>query len=138
MMKRIIKLLLLFLWSFLIFYFSSRNGQTSTEQSDFFVLPLMRLLNFNNYLLVVFLIRKLAHIFIYFVLFVLFYWNIIEYNFKHNFIYTIIFCFLFALSDEFHQIFINERSGQLSDVLIDSFGFLLGYTVLLQFKRKNK
>ncbi|MGB8450900.1 MAG: VanZ family protein [Anaerocolumna sp.] len=35
-------------------------------------------------------------------------------------------CIFYAGSDEFHQLFVPERSGQLRDVLIDSTGITLG------------
>lgn len=37
---------------------------------------------------------------------------------------------LYAVSDELHQLFINERAGQLLDVLIDSAGSLTGTLVM--------
>ena len=33
-------------------------------------------------------------------------------------------CFLYACTDEFHQLFIAGRSAEIKDVLIDSFGSL--------------
>lgn len=39
------------------------------------------------------------------------------------------FCVLFAASDEFHQLFVEGRSGQLRDVLIDSDGAAIGVLV---------
>lgn len=39
------------------------------------------------------------------------------------------FCLAFALSDEFHQTFVDGRAGRLSDVIIDGLGALCG-TVL--------
>lgn len=137
-MKKCFKVFLLFFWSCLIFYFSSKNGQTSTSQSDFFVLPFMRFLNLKDYFLIVFLFRKFAHIFIYLVLSILFYWNVIDFkDFKRSFVYTLLFCFLFALSDEFHQVFINQRSGQLLDVLIDAIGFFSGSLFCYFLNKKN-
>lgn len=39
---------------------------------------------------------------------------------------ALLFCALYASSDEFHQKFVEGRSCQLSDVLIDSCGALVG------------
>lgn len=39
------------------------------------------------------------------------------------------FCALFAGGDEFHQLFVDGRSGQLRDVLIDSCGAAVGVLI---------
>lgn len=36
------------------------------------------------------------------------------------------FCFLYAASDEIHQLFVSERSGNVLDVLLDFCGALVG------------
>lgn len=36
------------------------------------------------------------------------------------------FVILYASSDELHQLFIDQRSGNIKDVLIDTFGASLG------------
>ena len=41
------------------------------------------------------------------------------------------FCFLHACTDEFHQSFIPGRSGQFSDVLLDTFGACWGILISL-------
>ena len=41
-------------------------------------------------------------------------------------IISLIFCIFYASTDEIHQLFVNERSGEVRDVLIDSAGSLLG------------
>jgi VanZ family protein len=37
-------------------------------------------------------------------------------------------CFVFACSDEIHQLFIAGRTGQLTDIIIDLVGIVLGIT----------
>jgi len=46
------------------------------------------------------------------------------------------YCFLYACSDEIHQLFVPGRSGKFTDVLIDSAGALLA--VLLCFLVKKE
>jgi VanZ family protein len=41
------------------------------------------------------------------------------------------FATLYAASDEFHQLFVSGRSGQVSDVMLDSAGVLAGIGVFL-------
>lgn len=54
------------------------------------------------------------------------------------------FCFLYAITDEFHQLFVPGRSAEIRDILIDAFGSLLGcfgflavYSII-QFIKKNQ
>ncbi len=39
---------------------------------------------------------------------------------------SFIFSVLYAISDEIHQLFVTGRSGQISDVLLDAVGVILG------------
>ena len=51
---------------------------------------------------------------------------------------TIIFCVLYAISDEIHQIFVPGRGPQVKDVLIDSAGALIGilmFEIYLKIKK---
>ena len=50
---------------------------------------------------------------------------------KKIFSLAIIFCFIYACSDEYHQSFVNGRTAQFSDSLIDVFGGLVGCSVYL-------
>lgn len=47
-----------------------------------------------------------------------------------SFFLSYIFGVFYAVTDEFHQLFVEGRSCQLSDVLIDSVGVFLGMAVL--------
>ena len=52
---------------------------------------------------------------------------------------SIFLAFLYACSDEVHQLFVAGRSGQASDVLLDTFGAMVGVGVYyLLFKKKMK
>jgi VanZ family protein len=88
------------------------------------------------------LIRKNAHFFSYLILGIL----IINLMKKSKmgrfkiFIISISFCIVYAISDEFHQIFVSGRGAQIKDVLIDSAGSLMGiaiYEAISKIK-KNK
>ena len=74
--------------------------------------------------------RKVIHATVYFVLgfFIMIIFSII---FDHNkyiltVLITLILCIIFAGTDEFHQTFVNGRTGQLLDVIIDSVGAVAG------------
>jgi VanZ family protein len=56
---------------------------------------------------------------------------------KHQW-YIVAFCLTYAASDEIHQLFIRERSGQLLDVAIDTVGILIGLWLYIKFSVKQK
>lgn len=43
---------------------------------------------------------------------------------------SIIISFLYACTDEFHQLFVDGRTSQFTDVLIDTFGAILGVAMI--------
>lgn len=45
---------------------------------------------------------------------------------KEKYIIVILVCFTYSLTDEFHQTFINGRTGQFIDCLIDTSGAIVG------------
>ncbi|MGD9677477.1 MAG: VanZ family protein [Vulcanibacillus sp.] len=51
---------------------------------------------------------------------------------------TLLICVLYAVSDEFHQLFVIGRDGRLKDVLIDSAGSVVGITMFLFYYSKIK
>ena len=52
---------------------------------------------------------------------------------------AIIFCLIYACSDEFHQFFVAGRAGRLTDILIDTTGSILGVlTYYLVYNKYNK
>ena len=55
------------------------------------------------------------------------------------FLTGLLFCFLYACTDEYHQLFVSGRAGQFSDVLIDMAGVVFGLTAAcaLSFLRKE-
>ena len=46
----------------------------------------------------------------------------------------LIFCFIYACTDEFHQLFVMGRSCEMRDVLIDTLGSFVG--ILIYYKIK--
>lgn len=51
---------------------------------------------------------------------------------------SIFFCFIYAITDEFHQTFITGRTGQFSDVIIDTIGASIGSIVYSIVYKKIK
>ncbi|NCT55738.1 VanZ family protein [bacterium] len=75
-------------------------------------------------------IRKIAHLTEYAVLFILVNKSIEKENFKHKFIISLIIVVLYASSDEFHQGFVEGRGPAVKDVFIDILGGLIGAVYL--------
>lgn len=50
---------------------------------------------------------------------------------KLRFFTALTFCFIYAVTDEIHQVFVPGRSGELTDVIIDTSGSLLGVSLAL-------
>ena len=74
-------------------------------------------------------IRKLAHFTLYFILGILCFTFFKDFT-KHYVIYSIMVCFLYAVSDEIHQMFSIERGPGVIDVLIDTLGSLASIIIL--------
>ncbi len=49
----------------------------------------------------------------------------------YKFDFSVLFCFMYALTDEFHQLFIPGRSGEFIDVCLDTFGASIGILIIL-------
>lgn len=77
-------------------------------------------------------IRKSAHFFSYMLMGILLMiiFSFTKINLRKSMIISFAITFLFACSDEFHQLFIEGRGGQFSDVILDSLGAFLGITIL--------
>lgn len=74
------------------------------------------------------LVRKYAHAGVYFVL------GVLVMNAARSsgmmgvkaFVFSFMFCILYAISDEAHQLFVSGRGAQVTDALIDSLGAFAG------------
>ena len=67
--------------------------------------------------------------------------NVNKKKISHEYLIVIIICFIYACTDEYHQLFINGRTGQFTDVLIDTFGSIVGiiiYNIISKLIYKNK
>jgi VanZ family protein len=133
-MNKKLKWFLLIGWMCIIFWFSHQPSVQSDEQS-YLVISMLRTIgiNFNSAFgeLSNFVIRKLGHFTEYFILYVLFYNVLKEYfEFKSSIILSIVFVFLYACSDEFHQLFIIGREGSIRDVILDTSGGMIGMLIV--------
>lgn len=135
-----------------IFTMSSFGHNSSDAQSNLFIdfiaqnFPHVRHGLENNLIslsTIIFLVRKTAHFTEYAILGALFYLNFRQLQKLNSrpkkILLPIVFSFLYACTDEIHQIFVPGRSAQFRDVLIDtlgaSFGCLLIHALLTLFTR---
>ena len=81
--------------------------------------------------------RKVAHAFVYFVLSIICLYVLNIYKVKKYSLYTFLICFIYSISDEIHQLFISGRYGTFKDVLIDSFGCVIGI-ILFKYIKGDK
>ena len=140
--------LLTLLWMTVIFMFSAKNADDSTEQSSFVTNILMNIFSnvyrnsdLSDKMQIIesmsFAIRKAAHFSIYSVLGLLSFLSIYyltKFSNKTPFI-SLLICFIYACSDEMHQLFVPGRSGQLRDVFIDFSGALLMTLIILAVRK---
>ena len=149
MIKKIVKILLVLIIMFTIFKFSGENNIKSDSRSDGIIIKttefiLNRKLTDNEKRLYIkkyaIYIRKTAHFTLYFLLGLFYISFLNEFNLdnKKLFIYTIIFIFIYACSDEIHQLFISGRSGEILDVLIDTLGGVSSSSIYTIFKVRRK
>ena len=86
-----------------------------------------------------FLVRKAAHMSEYAVLAILLGLTIREYKKEPWLLLALAATAAYAATDEFHQLFVPGRSGQLKDVLIDTAGGAIGLALLaLMLYLKNR
>lgn len=150
---RVIIMILLLATFFIIFGFSSQNGEQSGKLSNKiakFVVENLPIEKNNNTLeRAQRVIRKIAHFSIYTIVgflimsFISTYPTIVE---EKQMISSLLIGIFYATSDEIHQGFVPGRSPQVTDVILDSMGVFLGILLLLlilkiykklQIKREN-
>ena len=133
--------MLLVAWMLLIFFMSQKPGDESTKQSNFVIYIFNFIgINLDKSLgdLASFIVRKAAHFSEYMILFFLGF-NLLRHyiNSKKIFLYAILVVFLYACSDEFHQLFVIGRAGQFKDVLIDTSGGVFGAAITFILLKLN-
>lgn len=148
-MKKIISFIVLILWMIVIFSFSSADANKSTGTSDKVITTMIEIKDKitnnetpNNEKEIIiknssFYIRKIAHITEYLILGFLTF-NLLKQYSVTNIYYAIGLSILYSCTDEFHQLFINGRSGSIRDILIDSIGILIGTYLYKLLFIKNK
>lgn len=154
---RIILIFLIITNCIVIFKFSSEQSEQSDKSSGRIVdtivenHPKMKKLSQKEKEIkkqeIVFPVRKMAHFSVYTCLGILLYlfMKTFEISNRKKVLISIVLAFLYACSDEIHQLFVGGRSGEFRDVLIDSCGAGFGIFVVWiiceiykKIKKQNK
>ena len=140
---RIILIILLLCTFFVIFGFSSQDGEASGGLSRNITNKILQISNKYNALgqeekeqianKTEKIIRKVAHFSIYTVVGLLLMGLLSTYKIKENWrmILSILLGMIYAVSDEIHQSFIPGRTPQITDIYIDTLGVVLGVLLIL-------
>lgn len=148
MIKRILLTTITIVWMLFIFMSSNQKAEQSTDRSHSFIMNtivnIYKVFDSNASdekieSIVETLdhpVRKLAHFTEYFILGVLVFFTLREYNIKNIYI-MIAICFAYACSDEFHQLFVLGRDGNLIDVTIDSIGSTFAILIFNKVKEEK-
>lgn len=139
-MSKKFKWILVLAWMIIVFIFSNQPAAVSDEKSRFVINVFQFLgLNLDSILgeLANFIVRKVAHFMEYLIFYLLLFNALREsFNFKKTLFLSLIGVFLYACTDEFHQLFIPGRTGRIRDVIIDTFGGSIGLAISC-FNNKN-
>lgn len=136
-MKKIISYILLIIWLLVIFYLSNQIGDVSGSESSGIIYNILNniynLFNIDKTNLINIVqqinnpLRELMHMLEYLVLAVLTINVLKQSNTKENIIIiSIMFCFIYATSDEIHQLFVPGRAFEYFDIFMDTLGAVIG------------
>lgn len=126
--------MVVFIWMGLIFYLSHQPASDSSALSGSLVQKFIAMvevvtsITLSDHDWMYYGIRKGAHLFAYFLLAILTLFACRQTRVdrsKHGVI-ALVICVVYASTDEFHQLFIPGRSGEVTDVLIDTIGASIG------------
>ena len=138
-------IVLLLSWCIFICMFSSKPADASKQQSDIFTNMFSGMFSLifkdfdeTTFELCAHFMRKLAHFSLFAVLGFFAFNTFSDSVYKNKVIICVIFCVLYAVSDEIHQIFSSGRACQFSDILLDTTGSLTGMLIYCPIYLKKK
>lgn len=149
--KQIIYFLLIIIWMAIVFAFSNQPAYISSKASGGITDRVVKIITKddkkmpkNQRDLIETVVRKCAHFGLYLIggLLITNFFNTTRVKEKHIIIYSILFAVIYACTDELHQLFVNGRSGEIRDIIIDTLGASTGTLLFYFFKvcqrRKQK
>lgn len=149
--KKIVLTVLLLVWMIVIFLFSAQDATQSSNTSQGIcyrlasvVVPGFSEMATTQQVAIVekfqYPVRKCGHASEYAILGVILFFTISAYVENKGRFYKIVACAtlgaaVYAMTDEFHQLFVPGRSCEFIDVCIDTCGALLGIVIVSVFRR---
>ena len=151
----IVSIILVIAWMGFIFYLSSLDNTTSNKDSKGIVEGIVNTIDnvtsasndtkdthqtrkyindANN------LFRKCSHAVCYLILSILVFNLIVRLTNKKILIYNIYsfsISLIYACTDEYHQTFVSGRSGQFSDIIVDTIGIIIGLLIVSLIYKKH-
>ena len=151
---RIILIALILGWMFIIFDFSADDGDESQTLSDKITIKVVHIIKpsydslpkaeqkvlFNK---VSFIVRKIGHFGEYGILgllvtgLLLTFDKIRKIKLKWIVLISTLWCTVYAVTDEVHQLFVHGRSAKVGDVFVDMFGGFLAAVILVAIWNKR-
>lgn len=142
--RTVVFLVLIIIECVVIFCFSHQEGDDSSNESGRIVEIISNIIPFIKNMqepdktifkeeVLSLVVRKTAHFSIYAILGILA-MNLVlstDKKFFKNTIIALSFCCIYAITDEIHQLFIQGRSGKITDVLIDTAGAFTGILLVI-------
>lgn len=137
MIKKVLLVSMTIIWMGIIFTYSNQKAIASDKVSGSFInntivkiykifnndaseKKIKEVVSFWNYP-----VRKAAHFTEYLILGILVFFMFREFGIKNIYVMFLL-CFLYAYSDEFHQLFVLGRDGNFFDVILDTIGSITG------------
>lgn len=148
-MRKYLPIFLLVLQCTIIFFFSAQPATESSEVSQGLlqkilgIIPATKMLSGAKLNFAEHILRKTAHFSLYSLLGVYAYLSASSFKISKKIISSLGFCLVYAVSDEIHQMFSPGRSCQISDVILDFAGSMVGifltvFVIYIIKNRKNK
>ena len=160
MNKNLIKIflswILVFIWMIVIFNLSNMNNEESNTQSkDILDKVVDTTIDTSNKIGIITEtissnerkiitnnlnepLRNSMHFIIFFILSIFVLNAINQHNIKYKYLITLIICFVYAITDEYHQTLVTGRTGEFIDVIIDLLGTLTLLTIYKLYKKYKK
>lgn len=148
-MKKTMAYILLILWMILIFYLSSQTGVVSASKSGGITYNVLNIIyntfNIDNSNIASIVesihgpLREVMHMLEYLILGILTINILKQYNIKYNLvILSIMLCFIYATTDEIHQVFVPGRTFEYFDIFMDMIGTIIGSLISNKIIRSLK
>ena len=147
--KGILRFLPAVFWMCLIFWLSDRPADVSTVQSRSITLRIIKMAGEwtdseearqgDLILLIEPYVREIAHFAEYAILFILVFFAAGSFagGYVKTSMISLFICFVYAISDELHQFFVQGRSCEVKDIIFDTVGALTAMLFIMVIKLKS-